>query len=76
MVDSKKNYKFDLGGKGLEGLTLYTLTSVCTFSILFSLRSLRDKGVEEGFDDVKKMVTFEDRYFLIRRKLKAYLQHN
>ena len=49
---------------------------MCTFSIVFSLSSLRDKGVEEGFDDVKKMVVFEDRYFLIRRKLKAYLQHN
>ena len=49
---------------------------MCTFSIVFSLRSLRDKGVEEGFDDVKKMVAFEDRYFLISRKLKAYLQHN
>ena len=37
MVDSKENFKFDLG---VKRLTPYTLTSVCIFSILFSVHFL------------------------------------
>ena len=37
MVYSKENYKFDLG---VIGITLYTLTLVCIFSILFSIHFL------------------------------------
>ena len=37
MIDSEENDKFDLG---VKGLTLYTLTSVFIFFILFSVHLL------------------------------------
>ena len=38
MADSKENYKFDLG---VKGLTNYSLTSTCIFSILLARQILQ-----------------------------------